>query len=318
MPRTTRIHAPGVAFHIVAVTQGRIKWFDDAIRRRICSDIDAAAGSAGHTVLARTVMPNHLHLILKAGSLPLGWMMQRILQRASAQVRMTHDIEGHVFLRRYWAEPIPTPKYLRRAIVYTHLNPCKANLAGNPGAYEFSSHRHFVGQNDGGADFAEGVMLFANEKPSLEDARDNYLKFVEFCEERRRNGVLGDWLLPGGVLFGAVPSAQLGDDHWVKTYTHFDGDISAQNKQPDIFNLAQAILPRIDRNLDLETIRFGKKHPRIIEPRNQLVAALLSAQCKPSAIARLLCISPSVVSRVRRDMVNAASEKDSRVDLLRA
>src|SRR5437868_819983 len=112
MPRNTRTYAPGVGFHVVAVTQGRQHWFVDEVADRIVSDIDEAGAAAGHRILARTVMPNHFHIILRPGSEPLAWMMQRVMQRACMSVKKLHDHEGHVFQARYWAEPVPTPQYL--------------------------------------------------------------------------------------------------------------------------------------------------------------------------------------------------------------
>lgn len=308
MPRSTRVHAPGVAFHVVAVTQGRAKWFNDVIRRRISSDVDEAAAHGGHRVLARVVMPNHFHVIVRCGSAPLGWMMQRILQRAAWQVRKQHDVEGHVFGQRYWAEPIPTPAYLRRAIVYTHLNPCKAGLCEEPAAYEFSSHERYVhatlAEPNG---FADGLMLFADESTSLNSAINNYLEFVRHCQERRRSGVEGDWLLPGTAFFGSAPLARLGDEHWAKTYTHFE-PVSRIGKSVDVQALAVTALRRIDPNLDLDTLRFGKRHEALVEPRRELVSSLLGARCKNASIARLLGISPSAVSKQAALMRNSARD----------
>src|SRR6266511_765859 len=88
MPRARRTHAPGWAFHVTARTQGRVGWFKepavcDTIARYICE----AAASSTTRLLAYAVMPNHLHMIVRQGSQPLGWMVQRVLQRTALLVR---------------------------------------------------------------------------------------------------------------------------------------------------------------------------------------------------------------------------------------
>lgn len=276
-------------------------------------DIDVASSAAGHRVLARAIMPTHFHIILKHGSKPLGWMMQRVMQRAWIRIKREHGVRGHVFESRYWAEPIPTSKYLRRAIVYTHLNPCKASICDAPEQYDWSSHNKYAayasGIHDDDVGFGDGLMLFADE--SLEPAAivRNYLRFVEFCQERRRSGDAGDWLLPGSMWFADVPLARHGDEHWLKTYTHFDGGIKKTTRAIDARTLAIAALHRIDPGLDLDTLRFGARLPQLREPRRQLICALKSAGCRNSGIARLLNISPSAVSNVTTAMALSVAQE---------
>jgi hypothetical protein len=222
-------------------------------------------------------------------------------------------VKGHVFGQRYWAEPIPTPQYLRRAIVYTHLNPCKATLCEEPVDYEWSSHRRFLalgrGEEPDNLGYTGGLQLFADESCRPEDACANYLKFIEFCQERRRAGIIGDWLLPDRVTYGIIPSATLGDELWAKDYTTFDGGSPAPKKQVDVHGLAVKILRRIDPKLDLDTLRYNRRVKAFREPRAELVCGLLSAEARPGAIARCLLLSPSTVSHIRRRMLESATQK---------
>lgn len=276
-------------------------------------DIDVAAGSAGHRVLARVIMSTHFHIILKQGGAPLGWMMQRVMQRAWIRVKKQHGVRGHVFESRYWAEPIPTSQYLRRAIVYTHLNPCEALICSEPSLYEWSSHKKYVDcaaaglPNDVG--FSEGLLAFADLSLDSKHVVKNYLRFVEFCQARRRQGITGDWLLPGSAWFPDAPIARYGDAHWLNTYTHFDGSATGPKKTVDARTVALAALARIDRNLDIDILRFGPRLPQLREPRRQLVCAMLSAGCRPSVIARFLNISPSVVATIKSAMAFSATQE---------
>ena len=306
MPRSTRTHAPGVAFHVIGVTHRHEPWFNDDIKTQICADIDAAGAAAGHRILARLAMSNHFHIVLKQSSSPLAWMMQRVMQRASMRVKQTHGIEGHVFCGRYWAQPVPTPKYVRRAIAYTHLNPCAANICDEPDGYAWSSHHNYLAAascaqaEDIG--FRDGLMMFADDSADLSDVVANYLRFIDFCQVRRRDGIVGDWLLPGSTWFPDAPIAPLGDEHWAKTFTHFNGHVELPRKTIDARNVAITLLRRIDPKVDLDTIRFGGKTPKLSNVRRQLVCAMSTAGCRPCAISRLLNISPALVSAIRTRM----------------
>lgn len=306
MPRPTRVYAPGVGFHVVASTQGGEHWFDDDVCDRLFSDIPVAARASGHRVLACVIMRNHFHVIVKHGRSPLAWMMQRVLQRAAARVKKSRPLKGHVFGQRYWAEPIPTAKYLRRAIVYTHLNPCKARICEGPALYRWSTHNDYLALTSATAgantDALDGLMLFADESVELRSVIANYQKFISLCEERRRAGITGDWLLPGGLFWGQVPTASLGDAHWVNTFTQFDGGTGIPRRQIDIRTQIVRILRSIDPDLEIDSVRFGHRCRAMTTVRRQLVCALLSAECRPSAIAKYLGLSPSVVSRIRTSM----------------
>lgn len=306
MPRTTRTYAPGVAYHVVAVTQGRLRWFVGDAADRIVSDIDQAGAAAGHRILARTVMPNHFHIIIKHGAEPLGWMMQRVMQRAAMMVKLQHAHEGHVFQARYWAEPIPNPKYLRRAIVYTHDNPCKAEICGSPEQYRWSSHNEYarLASGDGGEDvgFLDGLMVFADESVDKQAAFLNYLKFVSFCHERRRLGIAGDWLLPGSQWFADAPSAAAGDDYWVSKFTHFDCDVARPRTRINAHDVALRLLAQIDPGIPFDTMRFAGPKSCLSNARIQLVCGMLTAGCRPHQIARLLNLSPAYISKLRTRM----------------
>lgn len=307
MPRPTRIYAPGVAFHVVSVTQGGHEWLVDDVAHLMCEDIDAAAAASGHRVMARVIMRDHLHIIVKQAATPLGWFMQRILQRAAARVRQKNVVKGHVFARRYWAEPIPTPAYLRRAIVYTHLNPCKAEICAEPHEYTYSSHSRYLQLRERHAHdntgYLEGLMAFADDSLNRDDVVANYLAFIDHCQLRRRLGIPGDWLLPGSVWFDEAPTARLGDEHWLKTFTHFAAQTAHLPRRTiDVSSVAVRLLHRIDADLTLDMVRFGARLPRMRDPITQLVCGLLTAGAAPAQIARCLGLSPSLVSRINTQM----------------
>ena len=314
MPRKRRIHLPDAGFHITARTQNGAKHFVPEMRADIANDIEEAAASFGHTLLAHVVMPNHLHIILKQGESPLGWVMQRIMQRTVMSVRRWHGGEGHVFGRPYWACVCPNAAYLRRAIVYTHMNPCKAGLCNHPGDYPWSTHNKFVNAAREGktseSGVPEGVMLFADDSVQLKDVIRNYIRFVDYCIVRRATGIPGDWLLPEGPQRAMLPSAAHGDSHWAATYSMFVEAQSFSRVNIDVTLHATSLLNRIAPDLHLDDVRSAGRSRIMGRIRRQLIEGLSVSGCRGTAIARALRVSPSLVSQVVSAMRFPAARKN--------
>ena len=140
MSRARRQQQPGCVFHVTARTQGRARWFTAAIRSRIAEMIASGVSSAGASLLAFAVMPNHLHIVLAQGRATLGWTMQPILRRVALLVQRTHRLSGHIFERSYASKPCLDADYARTVILYTHFNPVKAGLCSSPEEYAWTSH----------------------------------------------------------------------------------------------------------------------------------------------------------------------------------
>jgi REP element-mobilizing transposase RayT len=313
MPRNRRLHLPRAGFHITARTQGGAKYFCPEMRAAIADDIDQAMLSFGHTLLAYVVMPNHFHIVIKQGDSPLAWVMQRIMQRTVLRVRRAHHGEGHVFGRPYWAAVCKNPGYLRRAIVYTHMNPCKAELCETVADYPWSSHRNYLA----GAREAvprqsgvyEGIMLFADASAERIDAVRNYQRFIDHCVAQRANRIPGDWLLPDGPDRHLLPSAAQGDTHWFTNYSTFNEAQSFTRMNVDVSHVATSLLSRIDPNLELDDVRMAGRSRTMGKVRRQLIEGLLVHGCRCVSISRCLRVSPSLVSSVSTQIRFAATHK---------
>lgn len=283
------------------------------MRAAIATDIEQAVLTFGHTLLAYVVMPNHFHIVLRQGDGPLGWVMQRIMQRIVARVRRTHGGEGHVFGRPYWAATCQNPGYMRRAIVYTHMNPCKAELCNTADEYRWSSHRYYTGR--AAADAAsqscvrEGVMLFADTSLNHCDAAQNYQRFIDHCVAQRANRITGDWLLPDGPQRHLLPNAAQGDTYWQAHYSTFNENHSFTRINVDVAHTAMSLLGRIDRTLTLDDIRMAGRSRTLGKVRLQLIEGLLVHGCRTMAISRCLSVSPSVVSSLSTRMRLRATQK---------
>jgi REP element-mobilizing transposase RayT len=306
MPRQRRLHLPKAGFHITARTQSGTPYFTTDIRTSIAGDIEEAVPSFGHALLAYVVMPNHFHLVLKQGDSPLGWVMQRIMQRAVVQVRRAFGGEGHVFGRPYWAGVCADPVYLRRAIIYTHLNPVKARMCEAAGAYEWSSHNAYTAAagctSPNAAALHEGKLLFADQSQAEPELRHSYTRFIDYCMFQRANHVPGDWLLPDDWNRMRLPSAAFGDAHWASNYAGLNEPNTFTPMNVDVARPALLLLSRIDRDVTLDMIRAAGRSRTLSKIRRQLIEGLLTYGCRTTAIGRCLRISPTLVSRIRQGM----------------
>jgi REP element-mobilizing transposase RayT len=311
MPRNRRLHLPRAGFHITARTQGGAQNFVPEMRAAIADDIEQAMLSFGHTLLAYVVMPNHFHIVARQGDSPLAWVMQRIMQRTVARVRRAHGGEGHVFGRPYWAAVCKNPGYLRRAIVYTHMNPCKAELCDVVDNYPWSSHRYYVADRSVAASrqscALEGVMLFADVSTERADAVANYKRFVQHCVMQRAKRIPGDWLLPDGPQRHLLPSAAQGDTYWQANYSTFNEAKSFTRTNVDVSHAAISLLNRIDANLRLDDVRMAGRSRAMGRVRRQLIEGLLLHGCRSIAISRCLRVSASLVSGVSTQMRERAT-----------
>ncbi|HEY0670860.1 MAG TPA: transposase [Longimicrobiales bacterium] len=306
MPRKRRLHLPGAGFHITARTQGGTGYFVPEMRSAIADDIEQAMLSFRHTLLAYVVMPNHFHIVMRQGESPLAWVMQRIMQRTVSRVRRAHGGEGHVFGRPYWAAICNNPGYLRRAIVYTHMNPCKAELCPAVSDYTWSSHKNYIAS--AGATLPRqscaraGIMLFADNSLERADAVRNYQRFIDHCVAQRADRIPGDWLLPDGPRRHLLPNTDQGDTYWQANYSTFSETSSFTKSNVDVSHAAASLLSRIDPALCLDDIRMAGRSRTMGRVRRKIIEGLLIHGCRNTAISRCLRVSPSLVSSVSTQM----------------
>lgn len=269
-----------------------------------------AAASCGARVLGLAVMPNHFHLVVKQGSAPLGWMMQRAMQRTVHLVKRVqrasgHDVEGHIFGRRYWSAVCPGPDYLRHAIIYAHLNAWAAGLCGHPDRYRWSAHNLVRGATPAApwqslVATEEARLLFAHDSVDPVAITRNYGRFVYYAMLRRRDLIEGRKFIFAAADYPAAPHAQLGDRHWAATYSHAVTDERPTVEKIDVRDRAVAVLRKLDANCHIDLLRHAGRVRGLCRIRRELIAALLSYGYKGAAIARCLRVSQSVVSDVVR------------------
>jgi REP element-mobilizing transposase RayT len=295
MGRVSRPQMPGVAFHITARTQGKAPLFDERLRTTIEQHIREGVNSSDALLLAHVVMPNHFHIVLRQGMHSLGWIMQPIMRRTALLVQRAHVMKGHVFERRFRSLACENADHLRRAIVYTHLNPRRARLCSTDADYAWSSghlYRRKSKQLDV-CDVAVNLtlqMFGKHPSDSHDDLQRAYCEYLEWRIEKDRHDE------EGTVCPTREPLMPAGDAHFLRSFCA----LPPTNGRPsrDLRDYAIKLLSAIDEQLSIDSLRKRNLPRNLSAARRELIAGLLQARYKGCDIANFLRTADSTVSRV--------------------
>jgi hypothetical protein len=239
-------------------------------------------------------MPNHFHIVLRQGMRPLGWIMQPIMRRTALMVQRRFEMSGHIFERRFRSTICRDADHLRRAIVYTNLNPERAGICAAD-AYQWSSALLYRD----GADAADkcnvainsALQLFAGQPDMSEmQLRACYRRYVAWRLEKDRQDACGM------VATSLEPLSAAGDAYFLD---HFCA-IPPMNGRPsaDLRDRAHELLRSISETVTIESLRRSRLSRRCTDIRRQLIASLLQQRYRVCDIASFLRISDSAVSRI--------------------
>ena len=198
MPRGSRIDATGAVHHIMVRGIERRKIFDnDADRDHFLSRMGEILQDTGTTCFAWSLMPNHFHLLLRTGDVPVSTFMRRLLTGYAIWFNRSRRRHGHLFQNRFKSILCQEESYLLELVRYIHLNPLRAGLVKNISeldAYPYSGHGALTGGfNKPWQETAEILKLF-DSKPA--SARRMYRHFMEQgIEQGRSNDLSGGGLI---------------------------------------------------------------------------------------------------------------------------
>jgi REP element-mobilizing transposase RayT len=132
MPRTARRDAPGVVSHVLLRGIERTDIFRDARdRRSFLARLDEIVPACDLTCYAFALMPNHAHLVLRTGNVPLARAMARLLTGHAVYFNRRHDRVGHLLQNRYKTHAVTDDVHLRILVRYVHRNPLRAGLVAD-------------------------------------------------------------------------------------------------------------------------------------------------------------------------------------------
>jgi REP element-mobilizing transposase RayT len=295
--RNLRAQAPGLPFHVTTRIQGQVHLFTPAICDSVASIIAHGVSISDSRLLALKVMPNHLHVVLFQGPVPLGWIFQPILQRIARLVQLTHGLADHVFGRRFSSSLIDQPDYVRVAIAYTHRNAFRAGLCANHAQYRWTSHRAYCADEltcpwEKHVDSERGLRLFARSlRSTRSDLRTDYLDYLKWWDawdEAKQRGENPKW---------TPPAARAGDQYWREITAQ--APFALVHPQPDLGDAAALALAEMAPTIEIAELRGSQVTTHQARLRRRVMNVLRNKGYRPAKIARFFKVSPSAVSLAR-------------------
>jgi hypothetical protein len=125
-------------------------------------------------------MTNHLHLLLRTGTVSIATLMRRLLTGYAVSFNRRHRRQGHLFQNRYKSILCQEDLYLKELVRYIHLNPLRAGIVmrfKELATYSYCGHRALLGKTAPGFQDVGYIMnLFGRRIP---EARRRYLEFAK-------------------------------------------------------------------------------------------------------------------------------------------
>lgn len=204
MPRQARVNTPGLLYHIMARGIERRAIFlkaldyEDFIER-----LEIGLSLVPGQVMGWALMPNHFHLLVRAGGKGISSLMQRVMTGYAVAFNRRYRRAGHLFQNRYKSIVCEEEPYLLELVRYIHLNPLRANLVKDLAAlktYPYCGHSALMGTLKRA--WQETSEILNRFSKNTTKARRLYEQFVgEGIKEGRRPELVGGGLnrSAGGV-----------------------------------------------------------------------------------------------------------------------
>jgi putative transposase len=212
MPRKSRIDAPGAFHHIIARGIERSDIFkDNTDRNNFLNRLGGIIKETNTHCFGWALIPNHFHLLLKTGDMPIATVMRRLLTGYAVSHNRRHCRSGHLFQNRYKSILCQEDTYLLELVRYIHLNPVRAGIVKDVKAlnkYPFAGHSVIMGKvNNDWQDTKWVLRLFHTKLPI---ARRRYRAFVEKgISEGRRSDLTGGGLIRSSGGWAAVKAKRM-------------------------------------------------------------------------------------------------------------
>lgn len=146
MGRDLRILDPDAIYHVTSRGNNRaLITFDRTDSACLRDELGAAATKYRFEVFAWCLMPNHLHVVLRAPEGGMSSGFQEIIGNHARRTNRRHGRTGHLFQNRFYCGELASDAHLIGAILYVVRNPVTAGLCEHAALWPDSSYRATVG-----------------------------------------------------------------------------------------------------------------------------------------------------------------------------
>jgi REP element-mobilizing transposase RayT len=317
MPRKARIDAPGALQHII------IRGIETTRIFRVAKDyqnflerLDNILTETTTPCYAWALMPNHIHLLLRTGVVPLSTVMRRLLTGYAQQFNRRHKRHGQLFQNRYKSFLCQEETYFLELVRYIHLNPLRAGILKDIKDLNSSpktGHAVLMGKmNYTWQDTDYVLRLFGK---TIRTARKSYSNFVsKGILMGRRPDLVGGGLIRSLGGWSALKAIRatgmrvmgderiLGDSDFVeKVLKQADEDLEkktlAMAKGLDLEKLIAAVAAHFE--MDSEIIKSSSRQRTVAQARSIICClAVDQLMIHGAEVARQLDLSTSAVSKL--------------------
>ncbi|MBI9082321.1 MAG: transposase [Desulfobacterales bacterium] len=317
MPRKARIDAPGALQHIIfRGIEKRAIFADDTDYQRFLERLATVLPETNTPCFAWALMPNHVHLLMKTGEIPISTIMRRLLTGYAVQFNRRHRRHGHLFQNRYRSFLCEEEKYFKELVRYLHLNPLRANVVHDFDAlsnYPYCGHSVMLGNIERGWHDTDYVLQRFGT--NVGQARKAYSAFVmKGIPLGRRPELVGGGLvrsMGGWVALKeyrdsgrSVASDEriLGSGDFVKATLRQANEAMekrgrARAKGLDLDQVKRCVADLV--SVPCETITSVGRKRKVALARSLICwFAVERLQMSAADVARQLSLSPSAVSRL--------------------
>ena len=201
MPRKARIDAPGALHHIIIRGIERKKIFrSDYDRENFVKRLSELICETKTDCFAWSLIPNHVHLLLRTGLVPISVLMNRLLTGYAGWFNKKYRRHGQLFQNRYKSILCQEDPYLKELVRYIHLNPLRAGLVSDFKElvkYAWCGHRILMKAPKNTWQNIDYIYGLFSDKP-----REARIKYRQFVQKGISDGNRPD--LTGGGLIRSI------------------------------------------------------------------------------------------------------------------
>jgi putative transposase len=216
MPRAARLDHPGAFHHVIARgIERRAIFVSDDERAEFLDRLSTRVANTGAGLYAWGLMPNHLHLFVSTGTLPLSRFMQGLLGGYVEFFNQRHRRSGHLFQNRFKSTLVEQEHYGLRLVRYIHLNPVRSGLGvslDELDGYPWTGHAVLLGHRSLAAQNVDFVLQQFGT--TVGAARDAYRVFVRAAAGERGSDLDGGGLRRSAAGWEAVGRLGRGRERW--------------------------------------------------------------------------------------------------------
>jgi REP element-mobilizing transposase RayT len=291
-------------------------FYDECDNRDLLARLNRILPESGMSCYAWALMPNHVHLVLRTGRVPLRQVMARVNTGYAKAFNLRHDRVGHLFQNRYKSLLVTSDAQILALVRYVHLNPVRARLVDTLdalGGYPWTGHASLLG--DRPELFQDTSSILAQFGGRMAESRRRLLDWMRTEAEPtpgrsvRPCPAEADSSEPSAAKRGSGPVRNdLDDADGIDTSSGIDSE--ARPRHRELVALVRHVCAR--RGVAEGTI-LGSSRSRCVSAARAEIAhrACTELLLSGATVARMLGLSKAAVSQARvRGRVLLASERD--------